>query len=66
VGGPGGFAMICGDGMLDNNDFVAFINHFFAGELAADLGSQGGEAGADGHYDNNDFIVFINLFFTGC
>jgi hypothetical protein len=30
----------------------------------ADLGSQGGIAGADGALDNNDFIAFIDLFFS--
>jgi cyclophilin family peptidyl-prolyl cis-trans isomerase len=30
----------------------------------ADVGKQGGIAGADGLLDNNDFIVFIGLFFN--
>ncbi|HZW07859.1 MAG TPA: GC-type dockerin domain-anchored protein, partial [Phycisphaerales bacterium] len=30
----------------------------------ADLGRQGGLAGADGQLDNNDFVVFIDFFFT--
>ncbi|MBY0307823.1 MAG: Ig-like domain-containing protein, partial [Phycisphaerales bacterium] len=30
----------------------------------ADVGSQGGLAGADGRLDNNDFIAFISLFFA--
>ncbi|HYD01388.1 MAG TPA: GC-type dockerin domain-anchored protein, partial [Phycisphaerales bacterium] len=54
------------DGSLDNNDFVAFIDAFFAHGAAADLGSQGGVAGPDGAWDNNDFVVFIDLFFAGC
>jgi hypothetical protein len=54
------------DGMLDNNDFIAFINYFFAADHHADVGVAGGGFGADGMYDNNDFIAFINLFFTGC
>jgi hypothetical protein len=54
------------DGVLDNNDFVAFIDAFFAHGTAADLGSQGGVAGSDGQWDNNDFVVFIDLFFAGC
>ena len=54
------------DGLLDNNDFIAFINHFFSQSIEADLGSAGGEAGADGAWDNNDFIAFITLFFDGC
>jgi hypothetical protein len=54
------------DGRLDNNDFVVFIDLFFASSAAADLGSQGGVAGADGAFDNNDFVVFIDRFFAGC
>ncbi|MFT3684787.1 MAG: GC-type dockerin domain-anchored protein [Phycisphaerales bacterium] len=54
------------DGQLDNNDFIAFINFFFASNPAADLGVQGGVYGSDGQFDNNDFISFINLFFAGC
>jgi hypothetical protein len=54
------------DGLLDNNDFVAFINYFFAQNTAADIGRQGGLVGSDQNWDNNDFIVFINQFFQGC
>ncbi|MFT3684637.1 MAG: tail fiber protein [Phycisphaerales bacterium] len=54
------------DGMLDNNDFIAFIQLFFTVDARADLGVQGGLLGHDGAFDNNDFIAFINLFFTGC
>jgi hypothetical protein len=54
------------DAILDNNDFVVFINDFFQQNPAADMGQQGGLSGADGHWDNNDFVVFINLFFAGC
>jgi hypothetical protein len=53
------------DGLLDNNDFVAFINLFFNNDLRADLGIQGGAFGHDGLLDNNDFVVFINMFFQG-
>jgi hypothetical protein len=60
-GGQAGF-----DGLLDNNDFVVFINRFFNNDLGADLGSQGGIPTPDGMLDNNDFVVFIDLFFTGC
>ena len=59
-GGPGH------DGLLDNNDFIAFINYFFELDPHADLGVQGGEIGQDGLFDNNDFIAFITLFFQGC
>lgn len=30
----------------------------------ADVGRQGGQAGADGELDNNDFIVFIDFYFS--
>jgi hypothetical protein len=61
VGGLTGF-----DRLLDNNDFIAFINLFFAGDPLADQGRQGGLPGSDNAWDNNDFIAFINHFFTGC
>ena len=51
------------DGMLDNNDFIKFIDFFFAMDSKADLGVQGGGQGTDGLYDNNDFIAFIDYFF---
>jgi hypothetical protein len=55
-----------GDGVLDNNDFVRFIQLFFDADARADLGSEGAAAGQDGSFDNNDFVVFIGLFFAGC
>jgi len=64
VGSQGGVAGA--DGVLDNNDFVVFINYFFNQNPIADKGMQGGVAGADGQFDNNDFIVFIDQFFAGC
>ena len=54
------------DGVLDNNDFIAFIDAFFLFSPVADVGTAGGVAGSDGLLDNNDFIVFIDLFFAGC
>ncbi|HYD02454.1 MAG TPA: GC-type dockerin domain-anchored protein [Phycisphaerales bacterium] len=54
------------DGVLDNNDFVVFIDYFFAQDARADRGSTGGVPGADGAWDNNDFVVFIDQFFAGC
>ncbi|MFT3686901.1 MAG: immunoglobulin domain-containing protein [Phycisphaerales bacterium] len=54
------------DGVLNNNDFIAFINYFFSGDAHADLGVSGGLPGHDGVYNNNDFIAFINAFFAGC
>jgi hypothetical protein len=64
VGAQGGAAHA--DGLLDNNDFVVFIDLFFSSSATADVGSQGGVAGADGVWDNNDFVVFIDRFFAGC
>jgi hypothetical protein len=63
LGGEGGSEGF--DGNLDNNDFIVFIQYFFAQDARADLGSEGGAAGADGNFDNNDFIVFIQEFFAG-
>jgi uncharacterized membrane protein len=64
VGGEGGSSG--SDGLLDNNDFVVFIDRFFARDLRADFGSEGGATGPDGLFDNNDFVVFIGQFFGGC
>jgi hypothetical protein len=66
LGGSGGLAAPCGDGHLDNNDFIVFINEFFAGGHRADIGQAGGLPGSDGAFDNNDFVAFISLFFAGC
>lgn len=54
------------DGRLDNNDFIVFIDGFFAFRTSSDVGGEGGIAMADGMFDNNDFIVFIQRFFVGC
>ncbi len=54
------------DGLLDNNDFVVFIDFFFSENPRADIGVQGGIPGSDGSFDNNDFVVFIDFFFAGC
>ena len=64
LGGAGGLPVP--DGVLDNNDFIVFINYFFDADPLADVGVQGGGPGQDGAFDNNDFIAFINLFFEGC
>ncbi|MDP1661389.1 MAG: GC-type dockerin domain-anchored protein [Phycisphaerales bacterium] len=61
VGMVGG--VIGSDGVLDNNDFVAFIDLFFEQDPRADVGAVGGEEKSDGLFDNNDWIVFIDLFF---
>jgi hypothetical protein len=64
VGSAGG--LNGGDGVLDNNDLIVFINAFFAGDPRADMGRAGGLTPGDGAFDNNDFIAFINAFFAGC
>jgi hypothetical protein len=64
VGSVGGFHGA--DGILDNNDFIVFIDLFFAGDLTADFGRTGGLPGGDGILNNNDFIAFIDAFFNGC
>jgi hypothetical protein len=64
VGGTGG--VHGGDGHLDNNDFVVFIDYFFARDARADLGVQGGIPGSDGNWDFNDVVSFIDHFFNGC
>ncbi|MFT3683866.1 MAG: GC-type dockerin domain-anchored protein [Phycisphaerales bacterium] len=66
IGAAGGTPTLCGDGQLDNNDFIVFITYFFNASPRADLGQTGGLPGSDGQFDNNDFIAFINLFFEGC
>ncbi|MFT3685733.1 MAG: GC-type dockerin domain-anchored protein [Phycisphaerales bacterium] len=64
IGSPGG--VLGPDGLLDNNDFIVFINVFFAQNPLGDRGIAGGFPGSDGLFDNNDFIAFINQFFAGC
>ena len=65
IGSQGGLTQP--DGLLDNNDFIAFINAFFENnQTLADLGKVGGLPGGDNTLDNNDFIAFIDQFFTGC
>lgn len=64
IGIAGGIAG--SDGVLDNNDFISFINLFFAGDARADIGQAGGLRGSDGVFNNNDFIAFIDRFFGGC
>ena len=64
VGSAGG--EVGADGVLDNNDFIVFINWFFEQDGRADVGVAGGEHGHDGLFDNNDFIAYIDSFFAGC
>jgi hypothetical protein len=62
VGKQGG--VVGADDHLDNNDFIVFIDLFFAHHPAADVGVQGGVSGFDNIWDNNDFIAFIDDFFN--
>ncbi len=64
LGAVGGVAG--SDGVLNNNDFIVFINYFFAHDANADVGGTGGVPQPDGVWDNNDFIVYIDAFFGGC
>ncbi|MBY0308808.1 MAG: hypothetical protein K2Q09_08710, partial [Phycisphaerales bacterium] len=64
IGGAGADAN--GDGALNNNDFIVFIDRFFNQDPLVDFGRAGGQQGSDGVFDNNDFIAFIDLFFAGC
>lgn len=52
------------DGLIDNNDWIVFINWFFVSDPRVDIGRAGGFSGNDGLWDNNDFVVFIDWFFT--
>jgi hypothetical protein len=64
VGSQGG--VLGPDGLLNNNDFVVFVDAFFDNnQTVADVGVQGGIAGSDNSLDSNDFIVFIDQFFGG-
>ena len=47
------------DGIIDGNDFTAFINAFGAGDPLADINT-------DGVVDGGDFVLFINGFGAGC
>ncbi len=61
AGGPNGGP----DGIVDGNDFVAFINAFGASDPLADI-AGGPNGGPDGIVDGNDFVAFINAFGAGC
>ncbi|MFT3687226.1 MAG: GC-type dockerin domain-anchored protein [Phycisphaerales bacterium] len=64
VGRAGGVTP--GDGVLNNNDFIAFYALHANGDLRADVGHSGGLVGPDGAVDNNDLIAFITLYYQGC
>jgi serine protease AprX len=48
-----------GDGVIDFNDFLAFLNDYNAGLPIADLNG-------DGIVDFNDFLEFLNFYNTPC
>ena len=52
-----------GDGTLDGNDFIAFINSFSLGQPALDPAA---DLDGDGTIDGSDFVNFINAFALGC
>jgi hypothetical protein len=47
------------DGVIDFNDFLAFLNDFNTEDPCADLNS-------DGVVDFNDFLEFLNIYNVGC
>jgi hypothetical protein len=47
------------DGVIDFNDFLAFLNDFNAEDPCADLNQ-------DGVVDFNDFLEFLNIYNVGC
>ena len=51
------------DGIVDGNDFIAFINSFGIGDAGL---SPVADVNGDGIIDGNDFVAFINAFAAGC
>jgi hypothetical protein len=54
-----------GDGTIDGNDFISFINAFAIDDPLADIAGPEG-CSPDGTIDGFDFIAFINDFAAGC
>jgi hypothetical protein len=48
-----------GDGVVNSQDFVAFLNDFVAGDPGADYNG-------DGVVNSQDFVSFLNDFVAGC
>lgn len=48
-----------GDGEVNSQDFIAFLNAFVAGDPSADFNG-------DGIVNSQDFIMFLNAFVAGC
>lgn len=58
---------LCPDGVLDNNDFIRFIDLFFAKAPEANLVRvPEGTTGVPEAWDNDDLVAFIQYFFTPC
>ena len=51
------------DGIVDGNDFIAFINSFGIGDAAE---SPVADVNGDSIIDGNDFVAYINAFAAGC
>jgi streptogramin lyase len=47
------------DGVVNSQDFVAFLNAFATGDPSADFN-------ADGIVNSQDFVAFLNAFVAGC
>ena len=60
---PGCTADVNNDGVVDGNDFVAFINSFSVGDVSVDPIA---DVNNDLIVDGNDFVEFINAFGAGC
>ena len=54
-----------GDGTIDGNDFISFINAFAIDDPLADIAGPEG-CSPDGTIDGFDFIALINDFAAGC
>lgn len=48
-----------GNGVVDSDDFFAFVNAYLAGDGSADING-------DGTLDSDDFFDYLNVYFTGC
>jgi len=53
------------DGLLDADDFFAYLNLFASGDPGADLAGAP-DGGPDGTLDANDFFEYLSLFADGC
>jgi len=60
---PACIADVNADGIVDGNDFTAFINSFAAGDITLDPIA---DVNDDNIVDGNDFVIFINAFGAGC